>query len=174
MSNSQDFTAVAIKSDTARLVFINRENKVSPEAENGATLRMNYLRPYDTKYPEWNDTVPVARLPLAAMIPQSRISAMVTGKVEEYAASLGFASPGTSPVSPCVAVWMVMKGRVVSSFEVLYGGQDLEVIFPMSKWMGVDRKNQNPDTMVSLTQKANDLKFRANGHITNWELIQEK
>ena len=123
----KEYLAVALKPTTSQIVFIDKEGRVSAKARDGEALRMCYPQPYNMVYPEYDTTVPVGRLPLAAMMPSFRIDGMVTGKPEAFTASLGYADISTAPPVPTVALWTSIQNRAFVSYELVYGGPDIEV-----------------------------------------------
>ena len=123
-----DFIAVALKASTSRLVFINKTGEISAEAGNGDVLRFCYPRPYSLVYPKLQETVPVSRLPITAALPSSKIESLATGRPEEFLVSLGYSSPSSAPSVPTVALWTSIQNKAFTSYEIIYGGPDLEVI----------------------------------------------
>ena len=123
----KEYLAVALKPTTSQLVYIDKEGRVSAEATDGDMLRICYHKPYTTVFPEYDTTVPVARLPISATMPSSKIEAMATGKPEAFAAALGFADPSTAPPVPTIALWTSIQNKAFVSYELVYGGPDLEV-----------------------------------------------
>ena len=169
-----EFLTLAIKPETLRPIFINKKNEVGNEAIDGFELRFNWARPFDLKYAKIEDSVSIDRLPFAALLPERKIHSFATGKVEEYRHTLGFTSADICPEDPTIAMWASTRS-MTPNFELLYGGPDLEVIFPKGKWMGLDRKTpEAPETLISLRQQASGIKFRKKNTVSEWVPIQEK
>ena len=171
---SKEYHGLAIKPETGRLIVLNKNAEVSSEAQDGRELRFNTKRPFDLKFPEIKESVIVQRLPVSAILPDWKINGLATGKQEEFRVALGFTSKEASPLVHTIAVWAAMKSKKVVQFEFLLGGPDLNVFFPMSKFLGLDGRSQgSKDTIVSLTQPASSLKFIKKSNVTEWRLIQE-
>ena len=141
---------------------------------DGTEIRFNYLRPFEGKPAKVEDSVEVQRLPASAMIPEKKVAAMSTGKIEEFVVNCGFLAPDLAPQVPTVAAWVSMKGRSIAHHEFVYAGPTLEVYFMMEKWLGRDGRDQgSPETLISLTQPASGLKFKRNSSVSEWAPIQE-
>ena len=170
---NNNYLVMALKPETLLPIFVNKSGEVAGEAADGAEIRFNYLRPFEAKYVKVDDSVIIDRLPLAAMIPDWRINSLATGKVEMFAKSLGFSDAQAAPLKPTIAIWSQIMGQTFS-FELVYGGPNLEILFPMSKWLGAHKRAQGgPDTIISACQPASTIRFRKKSTVTDWNLIQE-
>ena len=170
-----DYMGIAIKPETQRLVFIDKNGCISAEARHGDELRFAYPVPYSMVYPKYEDSVLVGRLPLSSTLPDLKIDSFTTGRPEEFRSALGFANAETAPCRPTIALWSALKNRAFSAFELLYGGQDLNVTFGVNKWLGCTGKaGIDPDTKISLCQPGMGMKFKRNCHTTGWALLNEE
>ena len=170
-----EYLGVALHHETGRLMYINQASELSSEATDGKELRFNPMRPFDVKFPKTDDSYIVQRLPLTAIIPERQINGFSTGRQEEYSVSQGFYSTDSAPLSPTIAMWASIKCKKLVNYEFIYAGPDLDIVFPMSKFLGMDKKlGGSQDTLVSLTQTASSLKFLRKSNVTEWQSIQEK
>ena len=171
---SEDYLTVALKPDTLRPVLINKGELVSNEAIDGAQIRFNPAKPIDIKYAKVEDSLVITRLPVSAIIPEKRIGAWSCGKQEEYLVSQALSNPEDLPEVPTIAIWANVKGWQFS-YELLYCGQDLEIVFPMSRWLDVAGKEEaDSDTLISILQAAAGIKFRRKSCVSEWTLFQDK
>ena len=174
MSVTKDYQSLVFRPETGRIMIMNHAGEVSSEAKDGVELRFNQQRPFDTKFPSIDSSVVIQRLPVSAVLPDWKINGMVTGKPEEFRVALGFTSKETSPLVPTVAIWASVKSKKMTNYELILGGPDLNVFFPMSKFLGLDGKSQGSmDTIISLTQPTASLRFIKRNSVTEWNLIQE-
>ena len=116
----------------------------------------------------------VERLPFNALASVPKISALACGAVEEFRHEIGFTQEETRPNTTTVALHCAVKKNASHAFTFIVGGEDLDVQFPMSAFLGLEGKNAGKaDTIISLKQDTAGIKFRKNSHVTSWEKIQE-
>ena len=170
-----EYVTLCLDRETGRPLFVDREGGVAHSAPDGAVIKMDYVHPYVVKYVEEEDATLVTRLPLTSMMPVQKIKSMSTGSLEEFVVAIGFCDPDYCPDELTCCLWMKFRGGAMEMHEFVYGGPDLVVKFPMSWWMGAEKKNAGrPESVVSVTQAASGIKFRRNSHVTTWERIQDR
>ena len=174
MAPDREVLTVAIQHETGRLVYVNKSGEVSAEAVDGAVIRFDHHHPYEVKFAKRENSSVVQRLPFTAILPERMLSCLGKGRPEEFRANLGFVDPGSVPDSLTMAVWVAMKGKKMSCYEFIPGGADLHVFFTLSKWLGKDgRSSGAPDTIISLTQSPNKIRFKRNQSTSGWVLMSE-
>ena len=167
---SNTHITMALKPETLRPTFMNKLKEISMDAPDGAEIRFNYQHPYDSKFAKVEDSVIIDRLPITALMSDQKINSFATGKVEEFAAKIGL----FETEDPTVALWVQILGTTFS-FEFVYGGNDIEILFPMSKWMGSHGRDQGcPETLISARQISSSIRFKKKNNVSDWVLIQEK
>ena len=170
-----NYHTLVLDIDTSRPIFVDKNGSLSAEAEDGTDVRFNYLRPFDQKAANIEESVLIRRLPSTCLLPERRISSMSTGKAEEFLVSMGFASQDIAPEDPTIAVWFPLRGlKPLSNYEIMYGGPDFEICFKMGKWLGRDGRDAgNNDTLIMANQVASGIRFKRKSTVSDWQLFHE-
>ena len=169
-----DYITMAISSETGRPVFIDKDGGISDHAIDGVQVMMNCQKPHDEVYVRFEEASPVNRLPFVATAPVPRIASLACGDIEEFFHQIGFCLEDSSPKESTAALYFTLKNNALYTVEYLIGGQELDIRFKMSTFLGRDGKEVGgSETEVHAKQKISDIRFRRNSHVTNWSPIHE-
>ena len=110
----------------------------------------------------------MTRLASSMLLPDARISRMVTGQVEAYRAKIGFTDPELTD-KPAGALWLHFEGEEYKSHEFLIGGPPLNIKFKTEKFFGLAGRD-GVEVVGKIDPSA--VKFRRNSSVSTWKTLE--
>ena len=173
VNNDPIYETLVINRESGQLLAVNMKGEVASEPSPGMMLLIDRKDPYRLAPTDYVKGAVVNILGMDKLMPRSRIRSMFSGPLEQFRSEIGFADATEGPQGITVAVWTESKDGVPRRHEMLLGGPEFLVEFPVNRFRGLDGLNVEQDTMVKSLVVPSSIRFRPCSNVTPWVILHE-
>ena len=166
-----DYVTMLWDVNSARPVYLNKDNKLSFTAKGGSAIRVPFApeKLSSMVFLDLANSAPVEPLSVEHCIPAPVIKMFDSGAPEEYAANLGWRYEETIPSMINISYLLHIRDGGLHKFNVIIGGKPVKAAFPFQALLGMEKRTAGlPTDLITCTVDPANMVFEANMLVSTW------
>ena len=165
------YVTVVIEKETGIAKLLDH-NKQEVSYKEGMSVRIDRGDPFKMIPVAGGRAVDVLPLPVSTRLTESRIETIMTGSVEKFRADIKLNDETTYPT---VAMWCQFESGSPKRFELILGGPEQAVQFPVASLGGHSGiARATPDTRICARKRLTEICLKPGKNVSGWLRIEEQ